>query len=255
MNAAVVIDVGNTRMKWGRCDRHRVVEVAALPPEEPAAWQRQMDCWGSMDGVWAVSGSHPARVAELAAWLHERGRQIVVLDDYRKLGLEVRVDHPDKVGLDRLLNALAVKQRRGGKGPAIIVDAGSAVTVDYLDETGAFRGGAIFPGLRLMAQSLHDYTAKLPIVNVAAARDPPGTNTIAAIEAGVFHAVLGGIYSLIQAYDQASSSTPSIYCSGGDAALLAPRLSRQAILWPEMTLEGIRTQVDDELGLHFDDKP
>ena len=80
--------------------------------------------------------------------------------------LEVELEHPDKVGIDRLLNAVAANRRRQEHVAAILVDAGSAVTVDYLDGNGVFRGGAIFPGFRLMARALHDYTALLPIVDI-----------------------------------------------------------------------------------------
>src|SRR5262245_38528270 len=133
MNVNIVVDVGNTRMKWGRCAPDRVVEIASLPPADPSAWQRQWHTWGQPTGVWGVSGSHPEHISRLAKWLSDNNQRVSLVDDYRALKLDVRVDYPHKVGMDRLLNALAVKTRLSGKGPAIIVDAGSAVTVDYLD--------------------------------------------------------------------------------------------------------------------------
>ena len=87
--------------------------------------------------------------------------------------------------------------RRRPDTPAVIVDAGSAVTVDYVDERGVFRGGAILPGLRLMAQALHDYTALLPVVTIDGEAAMPGATTTEAIKAGVFAAVLGGVERLV----------------------------------------------------------
>jgi type III pantothenate kinase len=239
----VVVDVGNTRIKWGRCRGGHIAEVAALPPGDTDAWQRQLDSWRlHHDVVWVVSGVHPERRDVLLTWLDRRGAKVHRLEGYRDLPLDVQVDEPERVGIDRLLNAVAANGRRGVKVPALIVDAGSAVTVDYVDGAGSFRGGAIYPGLRLMSQSLHDYTAKLPVVPVGHA-DPPGTSTRHAIQAGVYYAVLGGAERLIDAMCREGTPAPQVFLTGGDAELLAARLARAFTLWPEMTLEGINASV------------
>jgi type III pantothenate kinase len=234
----VVVDVGNTRIKWGLCRADTVTEVAALPPDDPAAWQRQFDAWrlGAAQ-TWVVSGVHPVRRDTFIAWLGQHRAGVRRLDTFDALPLVVEVDQPDKVGIDRLLNAVAANRRRPAETAAVLVDAGSAVTVDYVDRAGAFRGGAIFPGLRLMAQALHDYTALLPLVEVRTPTSPPGTSTIQAIEAGVYHAVLGGVERLIKELQQTERA--AVYLTGGDAPLLAERFVGPYTLWPEMTLAGI----------------
>src|SRR5262249_13910305 len=132
-------------------------------------------------------------------WLRQRGDTVWVLDSPQQLPLRVLLASPERVGIDRLLNAVAARSRVFRPAPIIIVDAGSAVTVDLVDETHAFRGGATFPGLRLMAQALHDHTALLPLVEMSKTNPPlPGTDTKAAIEAGVFWAVAGGIKALVR---------------------------------------------------------
>jgi type III pantothenate kinase len=191
------------------------------------------------DTRWVVSGVHPQRRDALTAWLNVAGARVQVLDSYRQLPLTVAVEAPEQVGIDRLLNAVAANTRRHGM-PAAIVDAGSAVTVDYVDRSGAFRGGAIFPGLRLMAKALHDYTAALPMVVIDCAEPAPGTSTIRAIRSGILHAVMGGIHEIVGCY--AHDSMCHIYLTGGDAPLLALGSGHLAIAahpWPEMTLEGI----------------
>ncbi len=121
------------------------------------------------------------------------------------------------------------------------MDAGSAVTVDWLDESGAFAGGAIFPGIRLMTQALHDYTALLPLVKVEHANPPlPATSTPVAIEAGVFWAVAGGIQALVAQLAARANASPEVFLTGGDGLLLAKALNQDVHLWPHMTLEGIR---------------
>ena len=151
------------------------------------------------------------------------------------------MERPDCVGIDRLLDALAVRGRQQPGVPAIIIDAGSAITVDWLDESGAFAGGSILPGVRLMALALHDYTALLPVVTLSRSDPPyPGTSTPAALEIGILAAAVGGIQFLITQMTQRAGVAPDVFLSGGDAALLAPALKQPVQLWPEMTLEGVR---------------
>jgi type III pantothenate kinase len=239
VSATVVVDVGNTRTKWGRAPAGRVAAVAS-PADEPAAWQALFDRW-KLDASWRwlVSGVHPARRDALVEWVRPRAAHIQVLDSYRRLPLFVHVDQPEVVGIDRLLDAVAANTRRPAGSSAIIVDAGSAITVDLVDETGAFRGGAILPGLRLMARALHDHTAKLPVVDVRPVA-PPGTSTVTAIQTGILHAAVGGVERLIAAYrGQRPGGAFEVFFTGGDAPLLAGLVSQRVQLWPEMTLEGL----------------
>ena len=240
MSGPVVVDVGNTRIKWGLCSSEQVWSQAALPPVDSVVWQNQWDEWKlQRHQSWIVSGVHPPRRDALVAWLKERSDAVHILDSHKQLPIDVNVDQPDRVGIDRLLNAVAANRRRPANVAAILIDAGSAVTVDYVDSLGAFRGGAIFPGFRLMAHALHDYTALLPIVELDEAALPPGTDTVHAIQAGVLHAVLGGIERLIVEYSHRFPTAFEIFLTGGDAVHLTNRLHRLHQHWPEMTLEGI----------------
>jgi type III pantothenate kinase len=240
VKADFVVDVGNTRIKWGRCSGGAIAALVALPPDDPATWTSQLASWGVEPRQrWIVSGVAPKPRDALVLWLQKANQHVVVLDSHRQLPLHVQAEAPERVGIDRLLNAVAVNRRRPADRPAVIIDAGSAVTVDWVDADGAFRGGAILPGLRTMAHALHNYTAFLPLVNVSATVPPvPATNTRAAIEAGIFWSVGGGIQTLIS--KMSAAQTPMVFLGGGDAAVLAPALDPRAILWPEMTLEGIR---------------
>jgi type III pantothenate kinase len=242
MTPRIVVDIGNTRIKWGLCGPDAVTDSASLPADDADAWRRQFEAW-RLDGPlsWAVSAVHPPRRDRLVAWLRERGDAVQVLEDPKQLPLRVLLEHPERVGIDRLLDAVAANSRRRPGAPAVIVDAGSAVTVDWLDETGAFRGGAILPGWRLMARSLHDYTALLPLLSEPKPSPPvPGVTTIEAMYAGIFWAVAGGVCSLIEEYGKRHPSPPDVFVTGGDGPLLHPVLGLGSMLWPQMTLEGIR---------------
>lgn len=240
MKASVVVDVGNSRIKWGLCGPDAVHEICSLPPDDPAAWRRQMELWPDARGWWIVAGVHPPRRDQLIEWLRACGQNVRLLDDPKDLSLRVLVARPDHVGVDRLLDAAAANSRRTAATPAVVIDAGSAVTVDLIDGSGAFVGGAILPGLRLMAKALHDYTALLPLL--APPDKPsavPGTDTATAMELGIYWSVAGGIAALLREYRSLCRSEIEVFLTGGDGPRLHPAIP-ESHLWPEMTLEGIR---------------
>ena len=240
MSGPIVVDVGNTRIKWGLCSSAQVWSVAFLSADDPDAWHAQWRDWQLQPGQeWVVASVHPPRRDALVAWLRERGDAVTVLESYKDLPIKLDVEVPEKVGVDRLLNAVAANLRRQENVAAILIDVGSAVTVDYVDGAGVFKGGAIFPGFGLMAQALHDHTALLPVVTLDPDALPPGTATREAIQAGILHAVVGGIERLIVEYQHRFPCAFEIFLTGGDARTVAAKLHRPIHLWPEMTLEGI----------------
>jgi len=240
VSGPIVVDVGNSRIKWGLCSSELVWSTVSLPPDDPADWDRQWKEWKlQRTQEWIVTSVHPTRRDTLITWLKARADRVRELSSPAQLPLVVDFEHPEKVGVDRLLNAVAANLRRQENVAAIVIDAGTAVTVDYVDGKGVFKGGAIFPGFPLMACALHDYTAALPTVELDDTVLPPGTSTIAAMQAGIFFAVAGGIERLISEYQHRYSTAFEIFLTGGDAKILAHRLRHPVHHWPEMTLEGI----------------
>jgi type III pantothenate kinase len=244
MKPNVVVDVGNTQIKWGLCADGAVHSTCSLPPDEPAAWTREMELWKSACGSWVVTGVHPPRRDGFIEWLRESEQRVRLLDDPNDLPLRVLVPRPDHVGVDRLLDAVAANSRRTPGIPAVVIDAGSAITVDLIDGSGAFVGGAIVPGMRLMAKALHNYTALLPLIPPPE-KPPvvPGTHTPAAMELGIYWAAAGGIAALVQEYKNLFQSNVEVFLTGGDGPRLQAALP-DAQLWPEMTLEGIRLSAE-----------
>ena len=221
----VVVDVGNSRIKWGHCSDQGVVDIVSLPPDAPTAWQEQLERWGlAPPGRWLLASVQPDHCKRLADWLTQRHFSVVELD-WPQLPLRVNLEFPGRVGIDRLLDAVAANSRRPAGVPAVVIDAGSAVTVDWVDAAGVFQGGAIFPGFRLMANALHDYTALLPLIEINRARpDLPGRSTPTAMEVGLYWAVVGGIQALTREYGASSERPPLVFLTGGDSGLLAPGL-------------------------------
>lgn len=232
----IVVDIGNTRVKWGRCTADRIDQQVALATDE-AEWNLQSAKWQLTDDEFVVASVQPATRDRFVRWLEANLRPHRIIKRPRQIPIESAVDHPDHVGVDRLLDAVAANSRRRAGQRALFVDAGSAITVNLIDDAGVFRGGAIFPGLRLMAQALCDHTALLPAVEIREVKMPPGTSTPTAIATGVFHAAVGGIDRLLA---EMHSDGAAVFITGGDAAMLGPHLKTPATIWPEMTLEGLR---------------
>jgi type III pantothenate kinase len=243
-----VVDIGNSRAKFCRVVNGKLeLPVRGLAAADLASWERLATDWGSVPGrTWAVASTDPDRLRQFVAWAESRGERVLAIDAARKVPIGVSVDEPARVGIDRLLNVLAARSLVREDEPAVVVDAGSAVTVDLLHEQGSFAGGVIFPGLRLMARSLREYTAALPLVDATGAMPagPPGTNTEAAIKLGLLYAVAGGVDAVVREMASRCTTAPRVYLTGGDmtpqlAGLMQSRHQFRSEIRPALTLEGI----------------
>jgi type III pantothenate kinase len=260
MTPHLVADIGNSRIKWGLRDRGSPVIIRSVAlPDDPVAWDEQLAAWQANRPLaneagpltWVVASVQPRRADRFREWLTGQGHRVVQLEKASQLPLHVEVEKPDHVGIDRLLDAVAARSMLGPGQGAILIDAGSAVTVDWLDEEHAFRGGIIYPGIRLMAESLHHYTALLPLVRVEAPLPPlPGTSTTRAMQLGIFLAVSGAIREAVRRLAEGRKEPPRLFFTGGDAPLLIREMQLEnpeglqppwahAVHYPNQTLEGI----------------
>jgi type III pantothenate kinase len=242
----VVVDIGNTRMKWGRCRDGRVTEVLRLSLDDEAAWELELAKLPaqSLARKWAVASVNPPALHRFLTWAYKHGTT-VVFERYTQLPIRINVDEPDKVGIDRLFGAVAAKAMVPANTPAITVDIGTAATVNLIDAEGVFQGGAIFPGPRLMARALHDFTAKLPLSEPTGSADyqAPAKNTADAIRAGITFALGGGVVQITAALADGLPVPPWMFVTGGGAHLFdgyqLPWIAETRRV-PELILEGIR---------------
>ena len=191
-------------------------------------------------GWWIASVNRPA-ATRLIDWLrdHRPGDRVTLLAA-GDLPLEVRLERPDMVGIDRLVDAVAVNRLRRPERPAVIVDVGTAITVDLVSADGAFLGGAILPGLQMSARAMHEFTDLLPLVDVSDLAVPPpalGTATVPAMESGLFWGAVGAIRQLIE---QDQAATPiDVFLTGGAGVAVAELLGPNVRYEPNLTLAGI----------------
>lgn len=144
------------------------------------------------------------------------------------------------VGQDRLLCALGASAR--AEQACVVVDAGTAITVDFVDGEGVFQGGVIAPGLRMMLRALHQSTAALPnldLVPPAKDRGPFGKHTREAMTLGVLNAARGLVRETVERFAEAYEAYPQIIATGGDAPLLFEDSDLVENIVPDLQLVGI----------------
>jgi type III pantothenate kinase len=142
-------------------------------------------------------------------------------------------------GQDRLLNALAAYQ--AVNQACVVVDAGTAVTVDFVDGEGVFHGGAIAPGARMQLRSLHEQTSALPDVELAWPDDSEAfaKTTPQAMLQGVCIGIRGMVRALLERYAERYGAYPQVVATGGDASLLFGSDELIDNIVPDLTLRGI----------------
>ena len=136
-----------------------------------------------------------------------------------KTGMKVRTDNPREVGADRIVNSIAAIHKWGG--PIIVVDFGTATTFDCINAAGEYVGGAIAPGFRISEEALFSKTAQLPRVEVARPPSPIGTNTVHAMQSGLFYGYIGLVDGLANRCRDALDPAAKVVATGGLANLLS----------------------------------
>jgi len=153
-------------------------------------------------------------------------------------GFDIRVDNPEEVGADRLLNALA--SHRKYAGPLVVIDFGTATTFDVVDAQGAYLGGVIAPGINLSIEALHRAAARLPRIGIGRPQAVIGTNTIAAMQSGIYWGYVAMIEGMVVRIQAEYSGRLKVIGTGGLAAMLAEGTNVIGLVDPDLTLDGLR---------------
>lgn len=170
------------------------------------------------------------------AWRAVSKSPITVLGRDVIVPIPNRTNPPEKTGQDRLVNALAAKQRCGKD--AIVVDFGTAITFDVL-RGGAYEGGVITPGIGLAMEALHQKTALLPLVHPEGKPPIVGHDTVSAINAGVFYGYIGLVENILRELLKTYKMKPPVLATGGYGAHIAPQIKSIDEVVPYLTHEGI----------------
>jgi type III pantothenate kinase len=247
----LAVDVGNARMKIGVFgpfvgdalpEPMRTLQLNGERPEFDSIGPWLDDLAGEKL-LWFLASVNRAGASRLIDWVRERRpNDAVTLLSAGDLPLVVRLERPDMAGIDRLVDAVAVNRLREPGRAAVIVDVGTAITVDLVAADGAFLGGSILPGLATSARAMHEFTDLLPLIDVSELSEPPpalGTATEEAMRSGLFWGTVGAIRQLIEQLGREAGNHPQVFLTGGAAAAVAKLLGPDAQFVPHLTLAGI----------------
>jgi type III pantothenate kinase len=241
----MLVDVGNTRIKWARLDNGRLVErgsaahrdsldsaIAALEqalPPTPRLIAANVAGEPIAKRLAAIVDARPRATLELVATTAER------------FGVRCAYADPSRLGVDRWVAVLAAYH--AARGAACVLSAGTAVTFDAVDARGAHLGGLILPGAGLLAAALDRHTSNIgrtaPATAVARGLDLLGRSTDAAVGHGAWLALAAALDRAVTTVARALGAAPVVYLTGGDADALGGWLETKVELRADLVLEGL----------------
>lgn len=215
MNLA--IDIGNTAVKWAAFDGATLVETGHGMPEAMLAKAGRVLACASGD----------ARC------------DVPVLDASTPLPITLDYKTPATLGADRIADACGAWALHHGEA-SLIIDAGTCITVDFIDAGGVYHGGAIMPGLKMSLQALNSFTAKLPLVDIDNVKRAPvlGRSTEESILAGTLGATMLALAGYVTLYREKAPRL-HVLLTGGDAQRLVEAGATGWELAPHLTLTGL----------------
>ncbi|MEM8773065.1 MAG: type III pantothenate kinase [Pseudomonadota bacterium] len=152
-------------------------------------------------------------------------------------GVIVRIPKPSEAGADRLVNAVGAYVAHGG--PLIVVDSGTATNFDIVGDDGAFEGGVIAPGINLSMQALHEAAARLPRVAIECPPKVIGTDTVGAMQTGVFWGYISLIEGLIDRIRSEYGKPMKVVATGGIASLFEGATDAIDAFDSDLTIRGL----------------
>ncbi|MDR0440072.1 MAG: type III pantothenate kinase [Candidatus Accumulibacter sp.] len=227
------VDAGNSRIKWGLHDGAAWREQGDLPTAEAARMSEIAGRWPDAANI--VACCVAGRAVEAAIEAAARGRRLrwVRSEAVSAHGLRNGYERPEQLGADRW--AAMIGARGKTSDACLVVCAGTATTIDWIDAAGNFRGGLILPGMRLMLAALARNTAGLPYADGEFREEP--RNTMDAIVSGCLHAQAGAIERM---FARASAEGPArCLLTGGAAHRIAPCLDIPCRLEEMLVLDGL----------------
>jgi type III pantothenate kinase len=240
----LAVDVGNTQTVFGLFEGERLAnhwrvatELHRTGDELGALLGRFLDLSG-LAGM-CVSSTVPqlAREYELLAERHVRAPLLLVGPGTRT-GVPIRYDDPREVGPDRIVNAVAAKERYGA--PCIVVDFGTSTNFDVVSAAGEYVGGVLAPGIEISMEALFARAARLVKVDFAEPPSVIGKTTVAGLQSGLVYGFAGQVDGIVERIRGELGDNARVIATGGLADLIAPHSSTIERVDPFLTLEGLR---------------
>jgi type III pantothenate kinase len=241
----LAVDVGNTQTVLGLFDGAELAEHWRLATER----ERTGDELGvllnglldedAVDGI-CLASTVPTLIREWQR-LAERWLQapLLVVGPGTRTGIPIRYDDPREVGPDRIVNAVAARERHGA--PCIVVDFGTSTNFDVVSADGAYVGGVLAPGVEISMDALFARAARLVKVDFSAPASVIGKTTVGGLQSGLVYGFAGQVDGIVAAIrGELAAPEATVVATGGLADLIAPHSRTISQVDPFLTLEGLR---------------
>jgi type III pantothenate kinase len=245
----LTIDIGNTNLTLGLYQgetlgpRWRLATVHERMPDEYGLQflgllHHSGNTPADLSGICLASVVPPLTGKIIEACQRFLGMDPLVVDAGVKTGVRIRYEDPRAVGADRIVDAAAVQALY--KGPACVVDFGTATTFDAISAEGDYLGGAIAPGIGIAAEALFLRTAKLPRVDLQRPPNVIGRNTPHAMQSGLLFGYVSLVEGMVARFRAELGTDMKVIATGGLAEIVAKETSVIDIIAPWLTLDGLK---------------
>ncbi len=230
----LVIDIGNSQAKLAVFDGSEILHSISLPVIEPATLRELLNRFPINNAILSTVRKDDQ---ELISLLAEGLVFFLQLDAHTPLPFENLYKTRETLGMDRLAAAAAAGDVYPGKN-VLIIDLGSAITIDMINDRNQYLGGNISPGMKMRFSALNHFTANLPLIEPGETDDFPGQTSTDAIRAGV----ISGIFFELQEYLNLLSmryNDLKVVMTGGDADFFVRKLKNHIFVDSNLILKGL----------------
>lgn len=245
----LVADIGNTNITFGLYDKDELIGTYRL-----TTWfKRTSDEYGFMILNFLNASNVKAEEIEdviiasvVPKIMHSFNNSIrryikkepILVGPGTKTGIAIKYDNPKEVGADRIVDAVGAHYSYGGN--ILVIDFGTATTFEIIDENGTYHGGCICPGIQICAEALSKNTAKLPEIEIKPTSKVIESNTIAAMQSGIFYGYIGTTEYLIDKIKEEFNKDLRVIATGGLGRVVAKYTKKIDIYDPDLTFKGLR---------------
>jgi type III pantothenate kinase len=227
----LLLDIGNSRVKWALAQGERLVETGVIRREDSPSWTDRLPR-DSIDGLFVASVAHDSALEALAMHARTLGVPLQTIKTAPRFGDLINGYHePEKLGVDRWMACIAARAQTAGS--ALVADVGTALTLDWIGADGQHGGGLITPGIGSMRAALRATTQlrpeHLPAIDTWLTQD-----TASAIAAGTLRSVIALLDGAA-----AELAPDTLLITGGEAHWVIDRLAADWMFRPQLVIEGL----------------
>ena len=231
----LAVDIGNTNIVVGLFKGNKIISKQRILSDKN---ERVKQLKGNVDA--AIIGSVvPALTKVISRQIKKLYKIKPLIVSWKQIrAVKIALKNKGQVGIDRLINAVAVQKLYNG--PAVVIDFGTATTFCALDRFGRYLGGAITSGLAISRDVLHKRTAKLPSIEIRKPKNVIGKNTIEAMRSGLFWGYVDMVEGMIKRFKSKIGRKAKVIATGGLSKLIASGTNKIDIVDPDLTLKGLK---------------